>query len=162
MKHVFWLRDGQLAGRSGPNKHPWHIETFKTQGFSAILSVNDGEGAHETLIRQHGLNYAHIPMSDNAPPRPGDKQYCLSQLPLAISFITDHLTGGPVLVHCRSGKDRTAMVMAATLMMMERISAQAAMDDIISVRPIAFTAEGWADFAQDVLTEFEKQQFTTS
>ncbi|WP_245627080.1 protein-tyrosine phosphatase family protein [Gynuella sunshinyii] len=157
---MFWLRDGKLAGRCGPNKHPWQVETFKAQNFSAILSVNDGEGVHETLIRHCRLNYAHIPMSDNAPPRPGDKQYCLSQLPLAISFITDNLGDGPVLIHCRSGKDRTALVMAATLMTMEQISARTAMNHIIKVRPIAFTADGWADFAQDVLTEFEKQQFT--
>lgn len=76
MEKIFWLREGLLAGRSGPNLDPWDLEGFKNNGFSAILSVNDGEMVHESLIESLGLNYADIPMSSNAPVQPGDKELC--------------------------------------------------------------------------------------
>ena len=154
MDKLFWLRTGLLAGRTGPNNDPWQIDVFREYGFSAILSVNDGEGVHETLIKAQGIDYANIPMSANAPVLPGDKEICLINLPLAMEFIGTHLSHGPVLVHCFSGKDRTGMVLAAALIALEGLSARAAMNEVYKVRPIAFSAEGWDDFGYRVLSEF--------
>lgn len=154
MKNVFWLRDGWLAGRSGPNLDPWNITDFHDFGFSAILSVNDGEMVHESLIQTLGMEYANIPMSSNAPVRPDDKEYCLNNLPKAVEFIAGHLENGPVLVHCRSGKDRTGLVLAASLIEIEGLDVKAAMDEVRKVREIAFSAEGWLEFGKNVLEDF--------
>lgn len=157
MHQVFWLRKPILAGRSGPNRHPWDIAAFKESGFSAILSVNGGDMVHESLIESFGLEYANIPMSSNAPVREGDKALCLANLPKTVKFIASHRANGPVLVHCRSGKDRTGLVLAASLMAIEGLDVQAAMNAVLEVRPIAFSAEGWLTFSQDVLTEFRSR-----
>ncbi len=157
MKKVFWLRDGLLAGRSGPNLDPWDLTDFQKAGFSAILSVNDGEMVHETLVQSLGLNYANIPMSPNAPVRPGDKEYCLENIPKAIGFITDNLKNGPVMVHCRSGKDRTGLVLAASLIAIEGLDENTAMEEVLKVRDIAFSAEGWVEFGKEVLEAFYLQ-----
>lgn len=154
MQHVFWLRAGQLAGRSGPNLAPWKLEHIKAHGFSAILSVNDGDMVHESLLDQLGLNYARIPMSGNVPIRPGDKDQCLRNLPRAIAFIEKNIEAGPVLIHCRSGKDRTGMVLAASLIAREGLNPSEAMAEVLKVRDIAFSAESWMDFGLDVLTSF--------
>jgi protein-tyrosine phosphatase len=60
-----------------------------------------------------------------------------------------------VLIHCRAGKDRTGMVMAAYLIEFEDYDAKAAMDQVIDVRPIAFTAEGWKEFGLEVLSHYQ-------
>lgn len=157
MNKLFWLRKNLLAGRTGPNLDSWDVSEFKESGFSAILSVNDGEMVHESLIKAVGLEYANIPMSSNAPVRAGDKDYCLRNLPKAMSFIGKNLVKGPVLIHCRSGKDRTGMVLAACLIALESMNAEDAINEILSVRDIAFSAEGWVDFGLDVLNTFYAQ-----
>ena len=154
MKHVFWLREGKIAGRSGPNNDAWDLDEIKAGGIAAILSVNGGDGVHETLLDRLGIAYANVPMSCNAPAMDGDREICLRNIPLAMHFIRENLAHGPVLIHCRSGKDRTGMVMAAYLIEFEGLDARSAMDEVLRVRPIAFTAEGWKDFGFEVLSHY--------
>ncbi len=156
MEHVFWLKESVIAGRSGPNLDPWDLQTIELHGFSAVLSVNDGEAVHEDVISSLGMQYANRPMSPNAPPRNGDKEYCLENLPKAMKFIRMNLQNGPVLVHCRSGKDRTGMVLAAYLIEFEGYDVKGAMDKVFSVRPIAFSALGWVDFGHEILAEYQR------
>jgi protein-tyrosine phosphatase len=146
LQHIFWLREGKIAGRSGPNTDGWDLDAIQAGGFSAILSVNNGEAVHQTLLAKLGIAYANIPMSSNAPARDGDREFCLQNVPRALEFIAENLVSGPVLIHCRSGKDRTGMVMAAYLIEFEGYDAKTAMDQVIEVRPIAFTAQGWKEF----------------
>lgn len=154
MKQIFWLRPNLIAGRSGPNRDQWRLAEFQQAGFSGILSVNYGEDVHETLLASLGLDYANIPMSSDAPPIIGDKAKCLQNLPKAMIFIETCLKQGPVMVHCRSGKDRTGLVLAAYLMAYEGLSSSQAIAEVLRVRPIAFSAEGWIDFAGEVLQDF--------
>lgn len=154
MNHLFWLEPNRIAGRSGPNKDPWSLTEIAEAGFKGILSVNNGEAVHKTLIDRLGLAYAHIPLSDNAPPKSGDVSYCLAALPNIITFIEETLERGPVLIHCRSGKDRTGLTMAAYLVRCRGMSATEAMQRVLDVRPIAFSAEGWFEFCEQVLEEF--------
>jgi len=155
MEHVFWLRKGKIAGRSGPNTVMWDLNEIKTNGITAILSVNNGDEVHETMLSNLGITYSNIPMSSNAPARKGDKELCLHNLPKAMDFIRGNLMNGPVLIHCRSGKDRTGMVMAAYLIEFERYDAKKSMEEVMAVRPIAFSAEGWMEFGLDVLNHYK-------
>ena len=150
------MREGAIAGRCGPDLRPWSLEAIRDNGFSAILSVNDGEAVHAARIKDLQMEYANIPLSANIPPRAGDRELCLSNLPEAMDFIQRGLDSGPVLVHCRSGKDRTGMTLAACLIAFEGYPAETAMDEVIGINPIAFSAEGWLDFGLEVLTEFSR------
>ncbi len=155
MKHVFWLRKDKIAGRSGPNSDMWDLNEIKAGGIAAILSVNHGDAVHESLLSNLGIAYSIIPMSSNAPVRDGDKELCLANLPKAMEFIREQMMGGPVLVHCRSGKDRTGMVLAAYLIEFEGCNENEAMEKVTEVRPIAFSAEGWKEFGLEVLSLFK-------
>ena len=155
MEHVFWLRKGKIAGRSGPNTDMWDLAELKANGIAAILSVNNGEAVHEQMLSNLDIPYSNIPMSSNAPVRGGDKELCLENIPKAMNFIRNSLLNGPVLIHCRSGKDRTGMVMAAYLIKFEGCDAKDAMDKVIAVRPIAFSAEGWMEFGLEVLSLYK-------
>ena len=157
MNQIFWLRRPLVAGRPGPNRHRWDLESLRREGITSILSVNNGEGCHLTLMETLGIRYANIPMSRNAPAKAGDKEYCLNNLPAAINFIEEGQRLGSVLIHCRSGKDRTGLVMAAFLIATENKTAEDAMKEVLLVRPIAFSAEGWMGFCQQILVEFDEQ-----
>lgn len=151
MKHVFWLRKEKIAGRSGPNSDMWDLNELKDNGIASILSVNHGDAVHESMLSNLGIAYANIPMSSNAPVRDGDREICLANLPGAMEFIRENIVNGPVLVHCRSGKDRTGMVLAAYLIEIEGYDVKQAMEEVLAIRPIAFSAEGWMEFGLEVL-----------
>jgi hypothetical protein len=155
MEHVFWLRKGIIAGRSGPNSNNWDLNEIKSSGIASILSVNNGEAVHESMLSGLGIAYSNIPMSSNAPARKGDKELCLHNLPRAMDFIRENLINGPVLIHCRSGKDRTGLVMAAYLIEFEKYNVKKAMEEVIAVRSIAFSAEGWMKFGLEVLSLYK-------
>lgn len=159
MKHVFWLEAGKIAGRAGPNKDPWCLREIANAGFSSILSVNDGEMCNALDIKNLGMNYLCVPLPANIPPHPSDNQVCIERLPIALNFLRQHYEQGPLLIHCRSGKDRTGLLMAYYMLKVKRMSVNKAMEHVISVRDIAFSSEGWNEMCQAVLTEMESLTF---
>ena len=48
------------------------------------------------------------------------------------------------------------MVMAAYLIQFEGFEVEKAMQEVIAVRPIAFSAEGWMAFGREVLQRFSE------
>src|SRR5687767_7078844 len=117
MREVFWAIPGRLAGRSGPDLHPWSLAELKAGGIDAVLSVNDGVLCHALDFERAGIAYACFPLSENAPPRPGDVELCVRALPQAYAFASLHFERErSVLVHCRSGKDRTGLFLAYALL----------------------------------------------
>ena len=152
MKHLFWLRPGLIAGRTGPDIDPWDPPELSAAGVGAILSVNDARSVYPEDLELAGIEHAHFPLSDNAPPRPGDFEYCLQTLPRAYAYIVDVIEDGRIpLIHCSSGKDRTGLTLCHYLCRRERYSPRAAVDEVRRVRPIALSATGYESFAIDVL-----------
>ncbi|MBN3574494.1 dual specificity protein phosphatase family protein [Vibrio neptunius] len=154
MKELFFL-DTNLAGRCGPDSSMWDIEQLKRNGVVAILSVNDGEMVHESLIKSHNIVYMKLPLSSNAPPRTGDFELCVNVLPEIVAFIKQHYLLGTVVIHCKSGKDRTGLALAAFLMSTKSITPLEAITLVKSKRNIAFTAPKWGTFALKVLKALE-------
>lgn len=152
MQHVFWLRESVIAGRTGPNRDPWNPEELAEAGIGAVLSVNDGELVHSEDLSKVGIEYRCIPLSNAAPPRPGDAEICASALPRALEFVVAAAESGrAVLVHCSSGKDRTGMFLSYYLCSTEGMSPSQAVAEVRRVRPIALSAEGWEVFTLEVL-----------
>ena len=151
MQHLFWLVEGQIAGRSGPNKDPWDLAQIKASGIDAILSVNHGEECNVQEIADLGLDYLCVPFSNNIPPKEEDLTLCTEQVPKALAFIRQcEAQDKTVLIHCRSGKDRTGLIMAYYLMD-NGAAPLHAVSQVRAVRDIAFSSEGWDQFAFDVL-----------
>lgn len=158
MHEVFWLLPNKLGGRPGPERSHWRLPALRDAGVGAVLSVNDGVLCHPKDFRALDIAYACIPLSDNAPPQPGDDAVCLEALPNAYRFVKQQLDDERVtIVHCSSGKDRTGLFLAYYLMQVNGLSAATAFDRIRSIRPIAFTAIGWDELALDVLRQVERR-----
>lgn len=153
MKHVFWLEPDRLAGRCGPNLEPWSPVELYAHGIGAVISVNNAERVYPEEFSALGMRYAHIPLSDAAPPRPGDLEFNRQQLPVAYDWIMNCLNDDlAVLIHCRSGKDRTGLLMAYYLVRRHACTPDEAVTRVKTVRSIAFSSEGWDQFALDILT----------
>src|SRR5262245_43930235 len=113
MRNVFWLRPGVIGGRTGPNYDTWEPKELAAAAIGAVLSVNDGELVRPDELTAVGIEYCRVPLSDAAPPRPGDLEICISALPRALTFALGSIARRrSVLVHCRSGKDRTGLFLS--------------------------------------------------
>lgn len=155
MQHLFWLEEGRIAGRSGPNKDAWDLSELKAAGINAILSVNDGEACDVLECERLGIEYLCTALPASIPPQEGDLAICVEQLPKALSFIEQQeAQNSPILIHCRSGRDRTALMMAYYLMM-KGTAPLHAVSQVRSIRDIAFSSEGWDQFAFDVLYQLQ-------
>jgi protein-tyrosine phosphatase len=152
MEKLFWLLPGKLAGRPGPDREPWNVDALYRAGIRAVLSVNDGRLVHAEDFTEQGMEYACVPLSDNAPPRIGDDEICRAALLRAYDFIQAQLRRDkPVLVHCTSGKDRTGLVLAYFLMRQAGCDPATAITKVRAVRSIALSAMGWEAFANHLL-----------
>jgi protein-tyrosine phosphatase len=99
------------------------------------------------------MAYACHPLSDWVPPQLGDAEHCSAALPVNYAFAIHHLAlGQGVLVHCSDGNDRTGLLMGYFLVRHFGMS-PGAIDRIMRTGPTALSAEGWTDFALDVLAK---------
>lgn len=152
MEHVYWIHENAVGGRPGPNLIPWDLNALREGGIRAILPVNDGELVHEDELQSAGIEYQCTPLSEDAPPRPGDLAYCLSVLPTAYEFVSTRVAlSQRVLVHCRQGRDRTGLFLAYYCLKHFGVSSGDALTRLKHMRPDALSAPGWNDFALEVL-----------
>lgn len=157
MRHVFWLRPNLIAGRSGPNRDPWRPAELVAAGIGAILSMNDAAAVYRDDLSRAGLDSAHFPLPDNAPPREGDFEQCLITLPAALAYLLSAIDQGKTpLIHCSSGKDRTGLIMCHYLCQCEGYQPRDAIDEVRRVRPIALSATGYEDFSFEVLSALKR------
>jgi len=156
VRNVFWLRPGVIGGRTGPNKDSWDPYDLADAGIDTIISVNDGDCVNPGALEAAGIDYKCVPLSDCAPPMPGDLEVCTSALPVALEFACKSIESNrSVIVHCRSGKDRTGMFLSYYLCKVEGLGARDAIEEVKRVRPIALTAEGWESFTHEVLAALD-------
>lgn len=152
MNHLFWLVPGWLAGRPGPDEEPWELQELWHGGIRAVLSVNDGRRCDPAALAQVGIAYACYPLSDWVPPQPGDAEICLRALREGDTFVqAQRAQGRPVLVHCSGGNDRTGLFLSYYLVRHAHLSPQQAIQRVRAMRSTALSAEGWEEFAEEML-----------
>ncbi|QIR15055.1 dual specificity protein phosphatase family protein [Shewanella aestuarii] len=156
MKQVFWLIEGKIAGRSGPNIDAWDLAELKAAGFGAIASLNDGAGCDPQMIKPLGLDHQVFNLPDNIPPKPEDVHVCAEIMPKVLEFIRQaEAQNKAVLLHCRSGINRTELMMAYYLM--ENGAAPVhAVSQVRNASGLAFDADGWDQFVYDVLYTLQR------
>ena len=104
---VCWLTD-DLALRPAPGDGDW--TAIRQAGIRAVVDLR-AEAADNTAIvtEVYDLRYLRLPIAEYE--APGD-----SELRLVTDWITERISAHePVMVHCREGRGRSALVACATL-----------------------------------------------
>jgi len=154
VREVFWIIQNKLGGRPGPNLYPWDGSDLYAGGIRAILSVNEADSVDTEALESLGIRHRCCPLSDTAPPLPGDLEHCRDVLPVAFEFVQAQLSEGrPTIVHCRSGKDRTGLFLSYYLCRTSQVSPEEAIAEVRRIRPIALSAQGWHEFALQILAQ---------
>ena len=104
MKHVYWIEEGWLAGRPGPNCRQWDLMELYQGGFRAIVSLEETD-PREIL----GAGFEHLMLlipGCTVPGMEAMEEFC--------RYVEAKLgEGKPVLVHCHYGEGRTGTMLAS-------------------------------------------------
>lgn len=122
---IYWI-DGMPMGKLGiaprPRGGDWlddEVEAWRASGVDCVVSaLTPAEEAEldlqdeKTACRKHGMQFVSFPIPDRGTPQ------TLALLQRALSLIAEDLkSGGSVLVHCRQGIGRSALIVASALAM---------------------------------------------
>ncbi|KAJ7590886.1 phosphatases II [Mycena floridula] len=119
-----------LAARSSRHLSERRISHIISVCSDPIASELPGSGIRHLRIDIEDVDYADL----------------LIHLPSAVQFIDQALrSGGNVLVHCGSGRSRSAAVVAAYVMWARRMNSTQAIDFVRSVRPQIWIQGGFVE-----------------
>ena len=153
MKSVFWLVQGSIAGRPGPEWEPWSVEELRAGGFRAVINLSEFPCDFRAL-EGAGIDARWVPLPTDVPPTEKAKARCVEELPKAYEFLASQIARGrKVLIHCHAGRDRTGMLMALHMSLVHKVPAEEAIRRVREVRPTAITAPGWEEMALEVIPE---------
>jgi hypothetical protein len=145
MREVYWVEEGVLGGRCGPELAPWDVTELHAAGVRAIVSL-DRFGVEPEGLRQ--VDIAHLPLY-----RPMilletefDRRQFLDIVPPVLDFVQQmEQERRPVLVHCYYGRDRTGCVLACCLVARRGLTADEAIRQVRTLQPEALSASGYAE-----------------
>jgi protein-tyrosine phosphatase len=93
----------------GPQPEDRDLEALRELGFRGIVDLRHETAGAGAKVRALGLNYMRAPIVEGAAPS-------IDELYEVTGWVTGHiLNEGPVFVHCREGRGRSAMVAVASL-----------------------------------------------
>jgi atypical dual specificity phosphatase len=127
-----WIIPGKLAGTGLPVTHE-EFEWIMKQGIKTIVTVREVPLPSSWV---HGIvDYSHLKVEDYGSPN-------IEELRETVAFIQRQISDGkPVVVHCAAGKGRTGEVLAAYLMMSEKLTAREAIAELRKLRPGSVQSE---------------------
>jgi hypothetical protein len=105
----------------GPHPQESDLNELSRRGIKTVLSLENNPtvvAEEESVCHSLDLNFVNIPLSELAPPSPGD-------LNRAVRVIQQN-RGHGVYIHCRRGIDRTGYVIASFRMLVEKYTFDAA------------------------------------
>jgi predicted protein tyrosine phosphatase len=136
MSRLHWIaktETGRLAIAARPRAGDWlkdEIRGWKAEGVDLVVSLLEPDEVHELALQQeadlcrwHGMLFIQFPIADRGVPesRPEVAQ-------LARGLATELGEGRALVIHCRAGIGRSAMIAACTM-----ISAGIGAEDALSL-----------------------------
>jgi atypical dual specificity phosphatase len=103
---LYWLTDDIAISREPA---PGDIAPMQRAGVRCVVDMRLEAEDRRELFDKQGLRYLRVPIAEGAAPT-------VDHLRLITDWIVERLQNeGPVLVHCREGRGRSALVACATL-----------------------------------------------
>ncbi|MDW8083870.1 MAG: dual specificity protein phosphatase family protein [Candidatus Caldarchaeum sp.] len=105
-----------------------HVRYLRDRGITAIISLTEFP-LPKKLLDGTTIKYFHFPLEDHKPADPNTIREIVKTIQTLVK------SGDKVLVHCLAGLGRTGMVLAAYLMMEEKIDWRASLERVRTLRP---------------------------
>ena len=103
---LYWLTDDIAISRL---PDPGDLRSMHRAGVRCVVDVRLETEDRRALFDRAGLRYLQVPIAEGSAPT-------IAHLRLVTDWIVERLANeGPVLVHCREGRGRSALVACATL-----------------------------------------------
>jgi hypothetical protein len=144
MEHVYWVLNNLLAGRPGPTRIPWNLQSLYDGGIRAVVSL-----AQEVQVEDL-TSYGFIHYRGNFPPITlfsvgMRKAFIYMALPVWRFIDTQVTAGTPTLVHCFAGQDRTGVILSGYLVTYCGMKPEKAVEQVRAVNPLVMRQEGYED-----------------
>lgn len=144
MDHLYWVIDKELAGRPGPQLHPWTARELVQAGIGAVVSLagpvrtGDLRGAGIKILPVH---QPMVLLCSEV-----ERERFLEVMPIVTDFIDRcRAERRGVLVHCYYGCDRTGAVLACYLVANLGLTPDQAIARVRAANPQALAAQGYAE-----------------
>jgi hypothetical protein len=146
MQEVYWVEEGVLGGRCGPDCVPWVPEDLHAGGVRGIISL-DSYAVNPQALTSAGI--VHLPLYQPMIllESTAERQKFLEVVPHVLRFVHERGDQGgvPAIVHCHYGRDRTGCVLSCCLVARHGWSAERAIAHVRSFQPLALSAPGYAE-----------------
>lgn len=144
MEHVYWVIEQLLAGRPGPVLAPWSPKALYEGGIRTVISL----ASEEPVDDLSAFGFEHY--------RPAFPPVNLFSIGMRKAFIYQAIpiwqtideqmrANRPTLVHCHAGQDRTGAILAGYLITYRGMTPTAALTHLRTVKPLAMSADGYAE-----------------
>ncbi len=151
MDHVFWVIPNSLAGRPGPLRTPWSLDSLKEAGFNVVINLSEVPPDKEDFEKLN-IDSFWCPLPTAVPADRQAELDCIASLPKAFEYLVTSLNKNhKVLVHCKAGKDRTGLLLSYFFARTNGISSLQSITRIREINPEALSSEGWEAMAINVL-----------
>jgi atypical dual specificity phosphatase len=140
---IYWIDKQRLAGASEPNLEDFPF--LKTFEWGGIVSLQD-ESSTDELASLLAIPYLHIPIKDFSTPTETD-------LEMILEFFLECQNENPnlpVLIHCTAGHGRTGTIIAAILVINDRLKPEEAIKSVRNVNPLAIETKEQEDFIRNL------------
>jgi protein-tyrosine phosphatase len=130
-------------------------EFFKNKKIKAVLNCT--KDLPNTFINEKSIEYKRIPIDDSLKEIDFQKMY--KSMPKIIEFIDKHVSRKEtILVHCFAGRQRSAIAVAAYLVVKRGLSPKQACKFVMEKRPEAFHYGLSLNFSSSLQKFFEDLQ----
>lgn len=121
---------GKLAGMAKPGSVDdlaTDLKQLLADGIGAVVSFTE-RPLDEALVREHGMDYLHLPVPDFTPPTN-------RQIEKFVRYVKEHNDRGVAVAgHCAAGMGRTGTMLACYLVSLG-VDPVEAIDSVRSIRP---------------------------
>jgi atypical dual specificity phosphatase len=140
---IYWIDKQRLAGSSEPILEDFTF--LKTIEWGGMVNLQE-KSSTEELASLLAIPYLHLPIKDFSTPTETD-------LEIIVEFFHECQNDNPnlpVLIHCNAGHGRTGTIIAALLVVIDRIKPEEAIKYVREVNPLAIETGEQEEFIKNL------------
>ncbi|MCL2915326.1 protein phosphatase [Shewanella corallii] len=151
MKHLFWLVEGDIAGRCGPDTAAWNVTELQDAGFKSVLALSPLSETRKDALNSADIECRFLDMTTSTLLDDAVTPEFCATVAECIGLINQcRELNKPILLCCDTGNELTSLVMACYLTELGAAPVHA-VSQVRAMNEQAFSKPGWDQFVFDVI-----------